>query len=445
MLSTIKNFFLTGEKRSIHAKKSILSLILVRGLTLPISFILIPLTIRYVDSESYGIWLTITSIVAWMNFFDIGINNGLRNKLAESIAKDDRELSKKYVSTTYAILGGISGAIFILFLIANQFMNWSVILNTKTALAGELSKVALIVVGYFCLKFVLSTVNIILLADQQPAKASLRGFIEQLTSLIVIFILTRYTEGSLLNLAYGLCIAPIIVLVLFNADLFLGRYKDIKPSFSSIDLSLTKSLMGIGMKFFIIQIAGVIQFQTANFIIIHYFGAGDVTVYNIVFKYFSVLTILMTIFTTPFWSAVTNAYVLKDYKWIKDSERKYRMVAIGFTLLGVVMLFLSNYAYDLWLGKERIFIPFTISALMLLFTIITFFGGIYCTILNGISALNIQYKASMISPLLFLGTSYVFIKYLGWGVNSIILASIISNFNAFILAPLQYIKIFHSK
>lgn len=445
ILSIINNFLFKGEQRSVQAKKSIVSLLIIRILSMPISFILVPLTIDYVDSEQYGIWLAISSIVAWMSFFDVGINNGLRNKLAESIANGDEKLSKKYISTTYAILSIISLFILISFYFLNFFIDWAFILNTKASLSAELSKVALIVVGYFCFKFTLSTVNIILLANQLPAKASLRGFIEQLVSLIVIIILTKYTEGSLLNLAYGLCIAPVFVLIYYNIEMFVGRFKKMKPSIKYVDFSLTRVLMGIGFKFFIIQIAGIIQFQTANFIIIRYFGPNDVTVYNVVFKYFSILTILMAIFMTPFWSAVTDAYAKGDFNWIIAAEKKYRKIAILLTGFGFLMLVFSNYAYELWLGKANLEIPFQVSALMFLFTIISFFGGIYCTILNGISALNIQYKVSIVSPFIFLILSYTFINVFKWNISSIIIASVLSNFNAFILAPWQYKTIFYSK
>lgn len=445
LLEKINVFFSKGEERTLKAKKNIFYLFIIRVLSLPISFILIPLTIDYVSTESYGIWLTISSIVAWMSFFDIGINNGLRNRLTESIAQGNLKLSKKYVSTTYAILCLISISVLIIFVFINYYINWSEVLNTSPALSQELSKVALIVVGYFCFKFVLSTVNIIFLSNQLPAQASFRGFMEQVASLIVIIILIKFTNGSLLNLAYGLCISPLFVLIYYNLALFFGKFKYIAPSFKDIDFSLSKDLMGIGFKFFIIQIAGIIQFQTANFIIIQYFGPTDVTVYNVVFKYFSILTMLMGIFMIPLWSAVTDAYSKKDLKWIKVAEIKYRKIAMVLFGIALIMLLVSNYAYDLWLGKGKIDVSFQVSLFMCLFTVLYFFGGIYCTILNGISALNIQFKASIVSPFVFLITSYILINNFNWGISSIIIASILANFNGFILAPLQYRKIFYSK
>lgn len=42
---------------------------LYKGGSILISFFFIPLSIRYLGSEGYGIWLTLFSFIAWFNFF----------------------------------------------------------------------------------------------------------------------------------------------------------------------------------------------------------------------------------------------------------------------------------------------------------------------------------------------------------------------------------------
>ncbi len=442
ILKKARIFFSNGNERSLLVKKNILQTFLVRVISIPISFILLPLTMNYVDRESYGVWITLSSMVAWMGFFDIGINNGLRNKLTESIAEGDYLLSRKYVSTTYAILSIISIVILGLFLIINLFIDWPYVLNTSPFLEKELSEVAIIVFVYFCVKFVLSTVNTILMSCQLAAQASLRGFIEQLSSLLVILYLTNYTTGSLKNLAMGLCVAPLVVLLFFNFNLFKGKFKHISPSLRFVDFTISRDLMGIGFKFFVIQIAGIVQFQTANFIIIHSFGPVEVTTYNIVFKYFSILTMLMAVLMTPIWSAVTDAFTKGDYSWIISTEKKFRKVALVLIGLGGFMLLSSQYLFNIWLGEGKIEVSFLLSFWMFLFTSISLFGSIYSAILNGVSALNIQFKASIVSPIVFMLSSYYLIDFLGMGIHAIVISSILANFNGFILAPLQYRNIF---
>lgn len=106
------------------------------------------------NPSRYGIWLTISSIIGWFSFFDIGFGNGLRNKLAEAKAKGEEELARIYVSTTFAILTLIIGIVLVLFLCINPFIDWSRILNTTPDMAGELSLLVIIIFVFFCLRFV---------------------------------------------------------------------------------------------------------------------------------------------------------------------------------------------------------------------------------------------------------------------------------------------------
>ena len=57
-----------GNSRSIKAKKNIIALFFLKGISVLVSFALLPLIIRYVSSVQYGIWLTLSSIISWISF-----------------------------------------------------------------------------------------------------------------------------------------------------------------------------------------------------------------------------------------------------------------------------------------------------------------------------------------------------------------------------------------
>ena len=98
-----------GHQRSVKAKRNILASIFIKGISIAINLVLVPLTIDYVNPSRYGIWLTLSSIIGWFSFFDIGLTQGLRNKFAEAKTKGDDAIAQVYVSTTYAILAIIFG------------------------------------------------------------------------------------------------------------------------------------------------------------------------------------------------------------------------------------------------------------------------------------------------------------------------------------------------
>lgn len=431
-----------GQERSVRAKQQILAMFFVRIASVSISFILVPLTIHYVSTVSYGIWLTLSSIVGWSSVLNLRVNNSLRNKLTEAIAMGDINLAQRYVSTTYALLSLIFLPLSVILLVVSYQVDWPQILNCPPEMLAELSAVSSIVFGYFCIRFILSTINIVLLSYQLPASEAMRGLGEQMVSLLVIVVLTKTTQGSLLKLTVGLCVAPLVVLFGYNLSLFNGRFRMIKPTIASIDWTLVRDLLGLGFRFFVIQIAGIVQFQTANVLIIRSFGPNEVTAYNMAFKYFSITTLTMGIALTPLWSAVTDAYARRDIDWIVRSVVKYQWAAVVIVAFGAVMLLLSDQAYSLWLGGNRVHISFSMSLAMFVFSMVSVFGGVYSGVLNGIGALRLQVYASLLSPILFVSASYFLVNKCHWGAEAIAVGSIIANFNAYILAPIQFYKIF---
>ncbi|MEG2191511.1 MAG: hypothetical protein RRY05_09095, partial [Bacteroidales bacterium] len=431
-------FFNNGNERSIRAKKNIVAMVFLKGLSILISLLLVPMTIDYVDVETYGVWLTISSVVTWIGFFDIGVNNGLKNKFAEAKALDQHDLAQRYVSTTYAILSLIFIPIIILFASFNSLIDWAVVFNLDAKFADSLSTSMLIVVGFFCLKFILSTINVIIVADQKPAEASLRALIENAVSLVIIFALTKFADGSLLKLCLALCVAPIIVLAFFNISLFRGRYRQYRPMIKKIDFSLLPDVFKLGVKFFIIQIAMIIQFQATNLIIIRSFGAADVTLYNVTYKYFNMLVMIIAIFLAPLWSAVTDAHAKSDNQWILNAVNKYRKITYLLLGVGVLMLLVSELFYKIWLNNPDIKTSYGFSLAMMLYMFSLIIGKVEGTVLNGLGYLKVQMITALIAPIIFCLVAYMGINYLNFGLYSLLIAGILANFNGFILAPIQY-------
>ena len=445
ILAFFQRFMTKGHERSIKAKKNIVTSILIKGGSIGISLLLVPLTINYVNADRYGIWLTISSIVAWFSFFDIGLTQGLRNKFAEALANDDDDSAQVYVSTAYAVLGIIFTILWGIFILVNPLLNWSDILKVSPDLSDEISLLVVIVFTYFCLQFVLRIVTTIITANQEPAKSSLIDLIGQITSLLIIVLLVSVTEGSLIYLGVSLCAAPIIVLAGANIFFFSGKYRIYKPSLGKVKFSHAKSLFNLGGIFFVIQIASIIQYESANIIISRNFGPINVTDYNIVSKYFGILHMVFMIFITPFWSASTEAFLKGDIQWIRNSMKKYNLLNLIFMALGIIMLILSGFIYSLWLGEGTVDISFQLSLWGFFYFSVMMFESKYVSFLNGISALRIQFWASIFSPFLFVGLVLLFINHFKMGVYAIFLASIIANFNGFLIAPLQYYMIIVKK
>jgi O-antigen/teichoic acid export membrane protein len=432
------SFFTKGNERSLNAKKNILGSFFIRGVSILTNLLLVPLTISYINPTRYGIWLTLSSIIGWFSFFDIGFGNGLRNKFAEAIASNKVQEARIYVSTTYAILSIVISLLLISFLVINPNLNWASILNTPATMKEELTIVALIVFIFFCLQFIFQLITTILSADQKPAKASFLNLLANLTSLCIIFILTKTTNGNLFYLALALGASPVLILIISSIWLYRTRYKFCAPSLKFVKFSYARGLFGLGAKFFIIQVAALAIYQTDNIVISQIFGPKEVTPFNIGFKYFGIVTMVFNIIISPLWSAYTEAYIKDDIAWIKNSVKKVILIWMLLIIVTMLMLLFANKVFAIWIGNS-VTIPFFLSLSLAIYVIINTWCSIFSYFLNGIGKVKLQFYSALFGALLNIPLSYIFaIKV---GVPGVIISTCILGIFSAIWSPIQYYKI----
>ncbi|MDY0101600.1 MAG: MATE family efflux transporter [Lentimicrobium sp.] len=433
-----------GNVRSVKAKKNIIASFGIKGISIIIGFIFVPLLIDYLGTFEYGIWITLGSIVGWINYFDIGLGNGLRNKFTEALAKDEKKLAQIYVSTTYAALSMIFGAFFVIFLTINPFLNWSTILNGPEAMRTELNTLAIITIGFFLLRFIFRIIAIIITADQRPAISNTFDPLSNIIALGVILVLMKTTEPSLINLGLVLGGAPVLVLILATLYFFNKKYKEYRPVLKLVNFQYFKDLAGLGFQFFIIQITVVVIMSTNNLIITQVVGPDAVTAYSVAYKYFGLISMLFVIITNTYWSAFTEAFVKKDFAWIKRVMQGMIKIWLGIIVLIAIMLAISNPFYHLWVG-DKVKVPFMLSFYTALFVVVYIWYSIFIYFINGTGKIKLQLYTAVTVAIFNIPLSIFLANTLGMGASGVILGSCISYLPGAILGPIQYYKLVHEK
>ena len=431
-----RNFFSNTHVRSAKAIKNIISSFIIKGVSIAINLALVPLTINYLNPTKYGVWLTISSMVTWISFFDIGLGNGLRNKLTEAISQNDIVKAKSYVSTAYFSISILCCVLFAVFIVINQFLNWNTLLNIPVEVDENLKTLMLILFSMFSIQFILQLINSIFLSNQMSAKVSFYNMLSNLLILIVISLLVKFTNESLFNIAFVFSLIPVMVLAGINFYYFKNNFNGYAPNLKSFDVSVLKDVLSLGFKFFIIQVSVLIFYQTTNFLISRYFSPELVTPYNIAFRYFGIITMIFSIFVSPYWSAITEAYVKQDFIWIKKSVKQLFLMWIVLVVISIVMLLFSNYAYRLWIG-DKIEVDFKLSLFMMLYTILMSFGNIFIVVLNGIGKIRLQMIVNIIGMIVFIPMSYYLAVVLKLEVVGIIISTIVCSLYGPLIAPLQ--------
>ena len=391
ILNLYQRLFVKGSERSVIIKKNIVQSSGFKVASIIISLLVVPITIDYVNAEQYGIWLTLSSIVHWISYFDLGLGHGLRNKFAEAKAKENYGLASKYISTSYAVFGLIFVSLFVIFFIVNHFLHWDSLLHIHQVSNDVLGRLMVIIVGFFCLTMILKVINSLLLGDQRTSFSSGIAVTDQFFALLVIFILSKTAASNIEYLAYASYGVPCVVLSLITVFLFSrkGLYHKYKPSFRNVDFSLTKNLLGLGVKFFVVQVSLLVIFQFVNIILSRNCGQLAVTQYNLSFRYFNMLHMAEVIVLTPLWSAFTDAYTKQDFTWMKSIYGKLNKFTLLFIPVLVLMVIIAPLFFKIWL-HDSVEVPFYLHICMSIYIFAMLYASLHMYLLNGIGKVNIQ-------------------------------------------------------
>lgn len=420
----IRKKFIGTDSRSKKMYKNTVAMIGIRGVSMIFTLISAPIMLHHVDRADYGVLLTLTSIVGWVGYMDVGLGNGLRNKLPEFLAKGDFHSAKKIVSSCYVTLAIYVALIIVIFLMVSPFVDWLGVLNSPTSDAGEIRGLTNVVFIAFCIQFLFGLINSILFAYQMPAFQSLFTFVGQFIALIALVIQVYvFDVTSVLQIGAVNSMIPPLVLFLGSIGLFRTKLKEIAPSFKLFEFKSVGSILSLGLKFFVLQMITIVLFQANSIIIARVVSPEAVVEYNLAFKYVSLLTMIFTIVITPVWSATTDAYVRKDFAWINKTISLSRKVCIASIFIGVLMVLASKFVYGIWLGKGTIDINYSTTSLILLYISFEMLYKVYGTIINGTGKVFAQIILTGVIAIIYIPLAILLGKL--FGLSGVLIANAI--------------------
>lgn len=422
-------------------KRNIIFSYIFKVVNIGLNYILVSLTINYFNSESYGIWVTLLSFMSWITFFDIGLGKGLRNKLTEALNSNDLERARIYVSTAYFTIASISLIVILILIISLPFINWTQVFNTNSISQGQFVKSISVIAICVMMNFILSLGNDLFYSTQNVSLTGLVSLLNGALSILFIIIITRFTRNNLLYLAasYGL---SMLISTSSVSIYFFKKNTYLIPSVRYIKIEKIKDLVGLGFKFFIIQICMIVMYTTDNMVITQVLGPTFVSNYNIVYKLFNFLVIIHSILLSTLWSAYTVAYINRDFKWIKKTLLKLNLLLIPVCLVIIFMIVKGNYIVTLWLQKE-LNISRNLFVFMGLYVFVMLWSNIYAYFLNGISRINLQMICLLIGAIINIPMSIFFIRRMG--VSGTILGTIVSLIPFAVIAPIEVFYIIRNK
>ncbi|MFJ5759265.1 MATE family efflux transporter [Neobacillus sp. NPDC093182] len=440
--------FLRKFKNLQGANKTILLNIflsfIIKGGSLILSLFTLPAYMRYFDNNIVlGTWLTIVSLLTWIINFDLGIGNGLRNKLVVPLMKKDNQAIKKYISSAYISLSVIALIIAIVGYYILGFFNWNEFFGVKENYISNivlLATVRIVLIGTL-LQFVLRIITSILYAMQKSFVPNLLQLCTTILLLIFIYgglvlgVDHASVEENLIRLAYANIVTVNLPLLVTSIVVFGSILKGCLPRLSLFEKKYAQEVMKIGIAFLWLQIMYMLINNTNEFFITWFIGAENVVEYQIYFKLFTLLGTLAALALTPIWSAVTKAKAENNYKWINKLNNTLMLVGVFGIICEFLMIPFLQPIINLWLGEDAIQVNYLYSLIFAVSGGLFLWNRIISTMSNGFGELKVQMIFLTLGAVLNFPLAYFF-SMLFNSYISIVIANIVSMLPYCIIQPI---------
>jgi len=386
---------------------------IARIIQLGASLITVPLTLKYLGNERFGLWMTISSVLAMAAFADLGVGNGVLNLVSEAFGKDDVAGIRRAISSGSAVLSSISAVIIVVFATIFRFVDWPRFFHVISPQAKLEAGPALAVFATcFALNIPLDIVQRTQLGLQQGYRYGIWQFCGSIAGFIGVLIGIKL-RVSLPMLVVAIAGAPLFTTSLNAISFFVFERPDLRPSPAFVSRDVISRIARLGGLFFVLQLVIAISFSADNFIIARTLGAAVVPEYAIPQRIFAMTGVLLATSLAGLWPAYSEAISRGHIGWVRKTLRRSLLsVFVVASCASFTLLLLSPRLLHWWIGS-RIHPPFLLLLGLALWSTMDCCRTCLGTFLNGAAVVRFQIILWLTFGIVCVSLKVLFIRAFG--------------------------------
>ncbi len=305
------------QRRDARLLEAVLTAAAGRSIAIVVSLLSVPLAVRYLGAERFGAWVTLSTLLAWLQLADLGLGNGLTNSLSEAYGTGRRELARAHVATAIWLLAGLAAVLGAAVAALWPFVDWAAVFNVHSDVArSEIGRATGLALALLLVGFPLTLLDKIYAAHQEGAVGNLWSGAANLASLGSLVAVTQ-TRGGMVWLVAAFSGTRLLVTTASAVWLFARHMPELRPAPRFVDRSSARRLLSEGGQLFVVQIAALLIFETDNLVITQVLGPEQVTPYNVAWRLFTIPTLAVTLLFPYLWPAYVEAFTRGDAPWVK--------------------------------------------------------------------------------------------------------------------------------
>ena len=410
-----------------------------RGVAILTTLVTVPLTKIYLGDERYGLWLTISSIIAMLGFADLGLGNGLLTAITQAHGRNDRGLARRCVASALFTLCGISAGMALLFAAVYPWVPWAAVFNVHTDLArAEAGPAMAVFAVLFFVNIPLGVVNRVQMGYQEGFVNSIWTAAGNLLGLAAVVTAVKL-QATLPVLVLAMAGGQTLELLLNSLYLFGFKARWLRPRWRDWSWETARPMLHTGFYFLVLQVA-VSLAMTSDRIVASRLpgGAAAVPAYAVPYMMFGMVLMVLGMVLSPLWPAYGEAIARGDGGWVRRTlVRSTLLAGVLAAAAGAVLVLWGTPILYLWV-RETHPPSFVLLLGLAVWTVLSAMGSAVAMFLNGVNAIRQQAAVALSFGVVGIVLKYAFSQR--YGVAGIAWGSVVAY--ATITVPYVVVLIF---
>ena len=336
-------------------------------ITIGIQLVSLPLFLHYWDTATYGVWLMLSAIPAYLSMADVGMVTTAGNKMTMAMGKGDIPEANRVFQSAQLFMVIVCGTIAMLIV---PLMLWAPIpglesMDRRVALSA-------MSIGVLVALFGGGLSEVVFKSTQRYAKGTmLSNYVrlgEWLGSMLGLMLLGSFAAVALTALVIRL-IGTIATMLLASR----GKHK-LYWGVNDADWAEIRSMVKPAVSFMAFPFANALSFQGVTLLVGVLFGPVSVALFNTYRTIARIAVQVTAIFSHALWPEFSRLFGQGGILAVAKLYRRTALLgSVQSLVLSLVIYFLSPWLLQLWTHGAIEFVP-SLMFLMLLYAAV---GGIW--------------------------------------------------------------------
>jgi O-antigen/teichoic acid export membrane protein len=378
---------LHAQRRSRIARVAITGAVARAAAFLP-TFGIAPLAVGVLGAERFGVLMTIMSLVTLLSIADLGVGGSLVTGISRAVGAGNASRVRSLQANGLAIVAAMA-ALLALAAATLPFTSVGALAfpHSATAVQLEATHALACLALLFALTLPLTLVYKIQLGLQIGDVANRWQSLAGLINFGAAAFACR-AGASIAWIIAGLLTGTLLC-GLINTGLQLRSPSAHRPRWHDVRRRMLRRVLSDSLFYLAIQLIFLVTYTFDTLIVARQLGAQHASTYALAERLFSMVAVLVSIFTGPLWAAYGEALGRRDFSW---ARRCLRMSVRRLGLLSLVAsaaLLLLFSPLVLLLGRKALSPPIGVGISMALWRIIEAVGGAFAAYLMASRAMRL--------------------------------------------------------